>query len=337
MKRQKVLITGGAGYIGSHVAHHWLEQSETAGTDIVIVDNLYSGHRRAVPAAAEFVEGDIGEAAFVKDLLKKNDFSAVLHFAAHTEVEESVKNPGKYYRNNTAATLGLIQSCLDSGIQNLIFSSTAAVYGEPKVSLISETEPVAPVNPYGSSKSMSERMLRDLALSSDGKLKYICLRYFNVAGARSDLKVGQATPRATHLIKVAAQVAAGVRESMTVFGTDYPTKDGTCLRDYIHVEDLANAHLKAWMHLQSGGASGLYNVGYGHPYSVREVIHTMSEVSGKPIKVIDGQRRLGDPSSVAAEASKIRRDLGWQPRFDNLAVICKSAYEFECLLASGKW
>jgi UDP-glucose 4-epimerase len=326
----KLLVTGGAGYIGSHTAHQLVD----AGHEIVVLDNLYSGHRWAVPAKAEFVEGSVGSRALIDSLLSQKRFDGVLHFAAHTEVGESVTNPAKYYRNNTVAALELFDACVTFGVPRLVFSSTAAVYGDSTSIRLEESEPLAPVNPYGASKMMSERLLRDIAAGSDGALKFVILRYFNVAGARLDQRIGQATPRATHLIKVAAETAMGLHESVIIHGTDYPTKDGTCLRDYIHVEDLAKAHLDALGYLQRGGHSDVFNVGYGRPYSVREVINTMKRVSGVDFRVVDGPRRPGDPVGVAADSTKIKRVLGWTPQHDSLELICQSAWNWEKTLPS---
>lgn len=328
----KFLVTGGAGYIGSHVAHQLVD----AGHDVVVLDNLYSGHRWAVPEKSVFIEGSAGDRNLVERILGENLFDGVLHFAAHIEVGESVENPAKYYRNNTVAALGLFEASAKAGISKVIFSSTAAVYGEPQIQLIDESQPLLPVNPYGASKMMSERVLGDIAAASDGKLKYVILRYFNVAGARRDLRIGQATPRATHLVKIAAETALGLRQSMSIHGTDYPTKDGTCLRDYIHVEDLAKGHLDALTYLERGGTSDVFNVGYGQPYSVREVIETMKNVTGRNFEVKEGPRRPGDAISLAANNKKIREVLGWTPKHDDLSLICETAFKWEKELQKKK-
>lgn len=340
----KVLITGGAGYIGSHVAHALSE----LGHEIVVLDNFYSGQRRALPASAEVVEGSVGDSDLLARIFSGPKFDAVLHFAAHIEVGESVTDPGKYYRNNTIASLALFESCRLAGVKNIIFSSTAAVYGEPAShDGLTEDTPLQPMNPYGASKMMSERMLQDvsrasmLASKQDDGLRFIILRYFNAAGARRDLAIGQATPRATHLIKIASQAALGLREGLCINGTDYPTPDGTCLRDYIHIEDLAQAHVDALNYLVRGGVSEIFNVGYGRASSVLEVIAAMQNVSGKQISVTRGPRRPGDASVVMGNCDKIRRVLGWQPRFDNLELICQTAFAWEKKLIglreSGAW
>ena len=329
----KLLVTGGAGYIGSHVAH----QLAGSGHGIVVLDNLYSGHRWAVPSTAQFVEGDVANAALVDKLLHEHRFDGVLHFAAHIEVAESVENPLKYYRNNTVASVGLFEACRRAGVPKVIFSSTAAVYGEPVPETgLSETSPLRPANPYGASKQMSERILQDVATASGGALRFAILRYFNAAGARPDLKIGQATPRATHLIKVACETAIGAREALTVYGRDFATPDGTCLRDYIHINDVAQAHLDALAYLEKGGASEIFNVGYGRPISVLEVLEAVRRVSGRDFRVNQGARRPGDPAVVFADTSKIRRVLGWKPQHEDLDFICQTAFAWEQELHKNK-
>lgn len=325
----KLLVTGGAGYIGSHVAHQLADE----GHQVTVLDNLYSGHRWAIPEKARFFEGNVADKEFLEKILRDEGVEGVLHFAAHIEVGESVQHPAKYYRNNTVASLGLFETCMSVGVSKIIFSSTAAVYGEPGDSApLSEASPLQPVNPYGISKLMSERMLRDLSAASGGRMNHVILRYFNAAGARRDLRVGQATPRATHLVKVAAEAALGQRDSLMIYGTDYPTADGTCLRDYIHIEDLVQAHIDALKYLEQNGASDVFNVGYGHASSVLEVIEAMRRVSGREIRAIAGARRAGDASVVLADNQKIRRVLGWRPRFDDLDLICRTAFEWEKIL-----
>lgn len=329
-----LLVSGGAGYIGSHAAHRLVE----AGHRVVVLDNLYSGFKQAIPALAKFVEGNVGDSELVARVLREESVEGVLHFAAHIEVGESVENPIKYYRNNTVSSLALFEECLKAGVGQIIFSSTAAVYGEPKsTSGLTEESPLEPMNPYGASKLMTERMLQDLAKASKGAMRYVILRYFNAAGARPDLLVGQATPRATHLIKVAAQTALGMRDAMHVFGDDYPTPDGTCLRDYIHIEDLIQAHIDALSYLGRGASSDIFNVGYSHATSVLEVIEAMRRVTGHKIPVNKGPRRAGDPSTVLSDSTKIRRVLGWKPKFDDLDLICRTAFEWEQKLRSSKW
>jgi UDP-glucose 4-epimerase len=326
----KLLVTGGAGYIGSHTAH-LLNQ---LGHQLVVLDNLYSGQKWAVPSDAEFVEGDVSDRALLKRLMGAHKFDGILHFAAHIEVAESVTDPVKYYRNNVVSALNLFEAARFAKVPNVIFSSTAAVYGEPKTPLISETAELMPINPYGASKMMAERLLQDLCVASDGQMKSVVLRYFNAAGARRDLRVGQATPRATHLIKIASEVALGLRPSVAIYGTDYPTPDGTCVRDYIHIEDLAQAHVDALNYLAKGGVSDVFNVGYGRLYSVREVIDTMKRISGVEFAVVESPRRAGDPASLGANSARIRDVLGWKPQFDNLELICKTAFEWEKTLQS---
>jgi UDP-glucose 4-epimerase len=317
----KILVTGGAGYIGSHASHQLVE----AGHEVTVLDNLYSGFEWAVPKEAQFFRGDVGDLELVKKILTSRNIEAVMHFAAHIEVPESVSNPMKYYGNNTSKAQFFIQTAYELGVKKLIFSSTAAVYGNAKTAQVSEKSEVAPINPYGRSKWMTEMVLEDLAHSSE--FKYIALRYFNVAGARLDGRVGQSTPRATHLIKTAAECAVGKREKMFIYGTDYETPDGTGVRDYIHVEDLVGAHLLALNDLSK--TSNVFNCGYGHGFSVRQVIEMMKKVSGVNFKVEEGPRRAGDSSMVVADASKIQKALGWKPRYDNLETICRTAFEWE--------
>jgi UDP-glucose 4-epimerase len=333
----KVLVTGGAGYIGSHTAHQLVE----AGHQVTVLDNLYSGFEWAVPEQARFVRGDISDAALVQRVIRgekpEDKIDAIVHFAAHIEVPESVTDPLKYYRNNTVGSQILIQTAFAEGIRKMIFSSTAALYGDAQTPLVNEESPIAPLNPYGTSKWMTEMILRDLskatALGGDA-FRYVALRYFNVAGARLDSKIGQSTPRATHLIKIACETAIGKRDKMFIMGTDYPTPDGTGVRDYIHVEDLARAHLLALEYLDRGGDSDIFCCGYGHGYSVRQVIDTMKKVSGVDFKVEEGPRRPGDSSMIVADSSKIRRILRWTPQCDDLALICKTALDWEKKLAT---
>lgn len=318
----KVLVTGGAGYIGSHITRQLRER----GIEVVVYDNLSSGHAWAV-LDAQLVEGNLADHQRLGQLLQTHRFDAVLHFAAHIVVPESVENPLKYYANNTVNTLALLQACHRHNVRHFVFSSTAAVYGIPSEMPITETAALAPINPYGASKMMSERMLFDLGAASD--LRYVSLRYFNVAGADPRGRLGQASADATHLIKVAAQVATGQRQGMQIFGDDYPTPDGTCIRDYIHVEDLALAHVNALDYLLAGGSSEVFNCGYGHGYSVREVIDTMSRQLGTTLPATIGPRRAGDPPALVADSRKIRRMLGWQPHHDDLDGIVRDALQWE--------
>lgn len=317
-----ILVTGGAGYIGSHV----VRQLGEAGERVVIIDNLSSGFRDSV-LYGDLIIGETGDRTLVAKVLKDYSVTSVLHFAAHTVVPESVSNPLKYYGNNTCSTRNLLECCRDAGVQHFIFSSTAAVYGIPQGGLASEDTPNAPINPYGTSKLMSEWMLRDLAAASD--LKYVALRYFNVAGSDPGGRIGQSTREATLLIKVACEAAVGKREAVSIFGTDYPTPDGTGVRDYIHVEDLASAHLSALDYLRKGGSSTTLNCGYGHGYSVREVLDMVQKVAGKNLAIKEIPRRAGDPPMLVADCSRIRKILGWQARYDDLELIVQTSLDWE--------
>lgn len=322
--RSAVLVSGGAGYIGSHTCRHLL----AAGYELVVIDNFYSGHRWAVPPQARLIEGDVGDHGMVSDVLRRHQIDAVVHFAGHVVVPESVREPLKYYRNNTVASNRLLQACLDTGVEKFIFSSTAAVYGTPTALPVGEDAAVQPINPYGTSKLMTEWMLRDLA-ASGAPFRYVALRYFNVAGARLDGTLGQATPNATHLIKVACEAACGIRDGVTIYGTDYSTADGTCIRDYIHVDDLASAHVAALDYLQDNNDSQVLNCGYGQGFSVRQILDTVKEVSNIDFPVTEGERREGDPPSLIADAGRIRQRLGWRPSLQDIKVICQSAYHWE--------
>jgi UDP-glucose 4-epimerase len=324
-----VLVTGGAGYIGSHVVAQLVE----AGHRVVVYDNLSTGFPWAV-LGGELVVGDLADRARLAELFRAHKFESVLHFAAHIIVPESVEKPLKYYGNNTRNTLGLLEACAEFGVKNFVFSSTAAVYGIPKTMPINEETPLQPINPYGASKMMSERMLVDLAAASS--LRYVILRYFNVAGADETGRIGQATAEATHLIKVACQVAAGLRPALTIFGADYPTPDGTCIRDYVHVVDLARAHLDALAYLSDGGASAILNCGYQRGTSVKEIVDVVRKVSGAPLTVHVGDRRPGDPPELVAGNGRIKATLGWRPRLDDLERIVSTAWEWERRLAEKK-
>lgn len=318
----RVLVTGGAGYIGSHVAR----QLGEAGHDLVILDNLSKGFRDAV-LYGELVVGDTGDRDLVSELLRRHRIDSVMHFAAHTVVPESVANPLKYYANNTCCTRSLIECCVAAGVRNFIFSSTAAVYGIPSTGNCDEATSTMPINPYGMSKLMSEHMLRDVCAASP--MRHVILRYFNVAGCDPHGRIGQSTREATLLIKVACEAAVGRRESIAIFGTDYPTPDGTGLRDYIHVEDLADAHLRALDYLENGGSSVTLNCGYGHGYSVREVLDMVEKVAGLKLNIREEPRRPGDPPGLIAVADRIRDILGWTPRYDDLQAIVRSALAWE--------
>jgi UDP-glucose 4-epimerase len=325
-----ILVTGGAGYIGSHVVRQLGEAAER----VVVLDNLGRGFRQAV-TAGELVVGDVGDYALVSRLLADHRVDTVMHFAAHTIVPESVANPLKYYGNNTCATRVLLQACLENNVKHFVFSSTAAVYGMPDQGYADEESPTRPINAYGSSKLMSEWMLRDVADASE--LRYVALRYFNVAGSDPGGRIGQATQGATLLTKVACEAMVGKRPHVSVFGSDYPTPDGTGMRDYLHVEDLAAAHLNALSYLRNNGRSVTLNVGYGHGYSVREVLRMVETVGGKPLVIREEARRPGDPAYLVARADRIRTELGWRPRYDDLGAIVTHSLAWERKLLQEPW
>ncbi|WP_454021076.1 UDP-glucose 4-epimerase GalE [Azospirillum sp. Marseille-Q6669] len=321
--QSRVLVTGGAGYIGSHVLHALTD----AGIPAVTVDNLSTGRRAAVPEAVPLVEGDIGSVDLLERVIREHAVDAVMHFAGSIVVPESVTNPIAYYRNNTLNSLTLLDTCVRLGVDKFVFSSTAAVYGAPETVPVGEDTPTLPINPYGASKLMTEQMLRDVGAAHG--LRSVILRYFNVAGADPAGRTGQATPAATHLIKVACQALLGQRPALSIFGTDYPTPDGTCIRDYIHVSDLADAHVLALLHLRRGGESLLLNCGYGRGASVQEVVRTLETVSGETVPASFAPRRAGDPPQLVAGATRIRESLGWVPKHDDLEVIVRNALDWE--------
>jgi UDP-glucose 4-epimerase len=325
-----ILVTGGAGYIGSHT----VLQLRARGEQVVVLDNLSTGFRQAV-IDAPLVVADVGDREQVLAVIRRHGVDTVMHFAAHTIVPESVRDPLKYYGNNTCSTRNLLQVCNETGIRHVVFSSTAAVYGIPNGDFAEESSPTAPINPYGTSKLMSEWMLRDLSAASD--LKHVVLRYFNVAGSDPSGRIGQSTRLATLLVKVACEAAVGKRPHVSIFGTDYPTPDGTGVRDYIHVEDLATAHLAALDYLRKGGESSTFNCGYGHGYSVREVLDTVQRVAGKPLTIREEPRREGDPPVLVARADRVRSVLGWQPKLDNLEVIVRTSLGWEERLQRVPW
>ena len=318
-----VLVTGGAGYIGSHMVLALTD----AGHDVVVLDNLTTGFAWAIAPQAKLVQGDISDEALVERIIKTHNVDAVVHFAGSIVVPESVADPLGYYLNNTVKSRALMAAVVKAGVRNFIFSSTAAVYGNPKTQPVFETELPSPISPYGTSKLMTELMLRDSHLAYG--LNYVALRYFNVAGADPKGRSGQSTPRATHLIKVACQTVLGQRASMDVFGTDYDTPDGTCLRDYIHVSDLISAHMDALAYLRKGGESGVFNCGYGKGYSVLEVINAVEKAYGGPVNKKLVPRRAGDPAAIVAGASRVREILGWEPKYADLDLIVNSALAWE--------
>jgi len=328
MKNKTILVTGGAGYIGSHV----VRQLGAAGEDVITLDNLSTGFEQAV-TSGELVIGDTGDDSLLERLFSEHAIDTVMHFAAHTVVPESVADPLKYYRNNTASSRTLLEVAARHKVRNIVFSSTAAVYGIPEGGKAAEDSPTQPINPYGTSKLMTEWMLRDLA--SAGGPRYVALRYFNVAGCEPTGTIGQSTPKATLLVKVACEAATGRRPGVAIYGTDYPTPDGTGLRDYIHVEDLAAAHLDALTYLRGGGESTVLNCGYGHGYSVREVLAAVERAGGRPLNIREENRRAGDPPGLVAVAERIRNVLGWTPRFDDLDTIVRTSLAWERKIAAG--
>jgi len=324
-----ILVTGGCGYIGSHMVHALVDDR----VRVVVIDNLSTGFRSAIPPSVPLVVGDIGDQPAVESLLREHEVTAIIHFAGSIVVPDSVRDPLGYYRNNTANSRTLLEAAVKSGVGQFIFSSTAAVYGNPDHTPITEDAPLRPMSPYGTSKLMTELMLRDVGAAHG--MRYVVLRYFNVAGADPQLRTGQSTPQATHLIKVAVQTALGMRPQIEVFGTDYPTPDGTCIRDYIHVTDLVRAHSVALAHLQRGGGSLTLNCGYGRGYSVLEVIEAVQRAAGHRINVRHADRRPGDPAQIVADAGKLRTTLGWQPEFDDLDRIVALALAWERKLADA--
>ncbi len=318
-----VLVTGGAGYIGSQMVHELVD----AGEQVVVLDTLSTGQRWAVAEGVPLVVGETGDQPLVARLIRDHGVEAIVHFAASIVVPDSVSDPLGYYRNNTVNSRALIECAVAGGVRHFIFSSTAAVYGNPATVPVPEDAPTLPISPYGWSKLMTEIMLRDASRAHD--LTHVTLRYFNVAGADPQGRAGQSTKGATHLIKVAAETALGLRPKLDVFGTDYPTPDGTCIRDYIHVSDLVRAHSDSLRHLRSGGPSLTLNCGYGHGFSVLEVIETVKRVSGIDFKVEQAPRRAGDPAQIVAASERVRATLGWQPRFDDLPTIVAHALAWE--------
>ena len=326
-----VLVTGGAGYIGSHAI--WALHD--AGRSVVVIDDLSTGNRVLLPGDVTLIVGDAGDRGRVEALIGDYGCTAVMHFAGSIVVGESVDNPLAYYANNAGVTLNLIRACLAGGITRFVYSSTAAVYGQPIRLPVGEDAPTQPLNPYGHSKLMAEQMLCDAARAHG--LQFAILRYFNVAGSDPEGRIGQSTPNATLLTKVACEAAVGKRDHVTIYGTDYPTPDGTGVRDYIHIEDLAAAHLKALDYLRTDGESTTLNCGYGHGYSVREVLRAVEEVAGYSLEIREAGRRAGDPPTLIATAARIRDVLGWEARYDDLTAIVSSSLNWERKLAAGVW
>ena len=319
---KKILVTGGAGYIGSHT----VRQLGEAGYQVIVYDNLSTGSSKALLHGSLF-EADLEDKISLELAFAQHDFDAILHFAASISVPESVTNPLDYYSNNTRNTLNLLRCCQRYGVNKFVFSSTAAVYGEPQENPVSESCVTNPINPYGWSKLMSERMIRDYGFSSE--FKYVILRYFNVAGAELSGRIGQSSKKASHLMKMACDAALGNRPAVSIFGTDFDTPDGTGIRDYIHVEDLAAAHIDALHYLETGGESEILNCGYGQGYSVKQVLDKLKKISGVNFPVIESPRRPGDPACVIASGDRIRQVLGWQPQYNNLETILSTTLAWE--------
>ena len=325
-----ILVTGGAGYIGSHMVHALSDIGESA----VVLDNLSTGFRFLIPSSVPFVAGSTGDRDLVAKTLQQHRVSEIIHFAASVVVPDSVRDPLSYYRNNTMNTCAMLEAAVEAGVKHFIFSSTAATYGNAGDTPIRENAPTVPISPYGTSKLMSEIMLHDVGRAHG--LRFIVLRYFNVAGADPRLRTGQSTPQATHLIKVACEAATGRRSKLEIYGTDYPTPDGTCVRDYIHVSDLARAHLAALAYLRRGGASNTFNCGYGHGHSVIEVVDAVRRASGREFPVEIAPRRPGDPPSLVADVSRIHAAVDWRPQFDDLNTIVTHALAWERRLSSRR-
>lgn len=325
-----VLVTGGAGYIGSHAVHRLLEQGER----VLIYDNLSTGVKAALPKEANFIFGDIRDGELLTRVMKDYKIDSVMHFAAKSVVPESVEEPLEYYENNVIGTLQILKACEKSKVKKIIFSSSASVYGDAEQVPIKEDSLLAPTNPYGTTKLMGEKIIQDMGRAHG--IQYVLLRYFNVAGAKKDLSNGQRTLKASHLMKVAAEAACGDRLQVQVFGDDYLTSDGTGLRDYIDIEDLVEAHTLALSYLRQGGQNQILNCGYGHGFTVLEVLEMMKFVSSKEFEIVRKPRRPGDVGQSFADSEKIRKTLAWQPRFDDLKVICQSAYQWELIRRASK-
>ena len=326
-----ILVTGGAGFIGSHVIRQLLQ----AGHRPVVIDDLSRGYREAVPKGVPFYMANIGDFQFLENFFQNHGIELVIHCAAFVNVNESVNYPSKYYQNNVAHSVTFLRACEAANIKSFVFSSSAAVYGQPEKIPMKETAPTSPINPYGETKLMFEKILHDSCTSSFSKMNYVVCRYFNVAGADMKGETGQSTLKACHLIQIACQAVSGRRDHIEIYGTDYPTHDGTCIRDFIHIEDLAIAHVQIVEYLQKGGTSEIFNCGYGCGFSVKEVLETMKQVSGVDFKIMKSGRRAGDPAQLVAQSDKIQKILGWSPKFNDLSLICKTALEWEYKLQKG--
>lgn len=324
---KKILVVGGAGYIGSHL----VRQLSQAQQQVIVLDDLSNGHAESL-LGAELIKGNVGNIALLDEIFRTHDFDAVIHFASFIEVGESLIDPGKYYRNNVGNTLVLLDAMVKHGIANFVFSSTAAIFGEPRYTPIDESHPAQPINPYGQTKLIIEQALENYDRAYG--LKSVCLRYFNAAGASPDAAIGERHSPETHLIPLVLQVASGRRENIKIFGSDYPTPDGSCIRDYIHVEDLCTAHSLALAHLRKGGCSERLNLGNGAGYSVKQVIASASHLTGIAIPVIEQERRLGDPAILVADSSRAREILAWEPKYSSLESIVTHAWQWEQVLAS---
>ena len=322
-KEENILITGGAGYIGSHVSK-FLKKNHF---NPIVIDNLSTGNKKLIKYG-NFIKCDISNKRIITKVINDYNIKSVIHFAAFIQVEESVKNPYKYYYNNSIKTINFIKTCIKNKIENFVFSSTAAVYGIPKEIPVSENSTLNPINPYGKSKMISEMFLKDISQTTEN-FRYVALRYFNVAGADREGELGQIYKKPSHLITLALKTALGEYPMLKIFGTDYDTKDGTAIRDYIYIEDLADAHLKALKFLEQKRKSGIYNCGYGKGYSVKEIVNTVKRITGKDFKVINSKRRAGDPPMLIANSEKIKKELGWKPKFDNIELIIDTAFKWE--------